>query len=251
MRKRSAVALIAALIVVAAGVFISFFLIFTNDSSNAYTITLPGQGSANIDPSPEIGDSNRNQLQTIQVDRTNIQDVIKSLHRPEQYHLKSETIYFYGDSWTTLKSQIWKNDSLTRIKQFSFDGSEQQQVLLSSNWVYVWDADHPVVRYTRRTNDADLYSRAPTYEDLLKMPKESILQGCVTELDGQLCLYVESLDNLTGETERWYILVENGLMVYAEGELNGAKTYQTQISDLLLELAGQNLFLLPDGTKPE
>ena len=52
MKKKSAAAVIAALIVVALGFFASFFLSFTDGKDENYTITLPGQGSAVIDTNP-------------------------------------------------------------------------------------------------------------------------------------------------------------------------------------------------------
>ena len=65
MKKKSAAAVIAALIVVALGFFASFFLSFTDGKDEKYTITLPGQGSAVIDTNPEMEQSNRDQLQTV------------------------------------------------------------------------------------------------------------------------------------------------------------------------------------------
>ena len=83
------------------------------------------------------------------------------------------------------------------------------------------------------------------------MSRDQILLGELRELDGQLCLYAESLDKLTGEKESWYILVENGLLLYADGMLDGKLTYQTQITDLQLSMADPAVFLLPNGARPE
>ncbi len=250
MRKRSIAALIAALFVVAAGVFVSFYLIFTDDSGEAYTITLPGQGSANIDPSPELGESNRAHLQTVTIDRTNIQAVIRSLQRPEVYQLHSQTTYYYNGARSVLRSQLWREGDQVRIDQLSADGTKEKQIFLTKDWVYLWGPDKQVARYVRQNRDADLYSHAPTYEDLLQLPAEAIQDAQIIEVDGHLCIYVVSLDPLTGETEQWYLLVENGLLISAEGQLDGQLTYQTTISDLQLSLEGQDPFVLPDGTKP-
>ena len=61
--------------------------------------------------------------------------------------------------------------------------------------------------------------------------------GELRELDGQLCLYAETSDKLTGELESWYILVENGLLIYASGSLNGVNTYRCAMVELQTELA--------------
>ncbi len=251
MRKRSIAALLAALIVVAVGFFASFFLLYADKDGETYTITLPGQGSAVIDPTPEIGESNRVQLQTVQVDRTNIQAVIQKLDRPESYRATIETTYYYGDVWTVLKSQVWQKADRTKLIQFAPDGTQGQQALLTKAWVYTWGGESAPVRFPRQKSDEDLYARASTYEDLLNMPAEAILEGRVTELDGQLCLYAKTRDEMTGEVEQWYVLSENGLLLYADGMLDGVQTYQSRLSELSPDVFDDNLFLLPDGTKPE
>ncbi len=251
MRKRSAAALIAALIVVIVGFFASFFLLYTGERDEAYTITLPGQGSAVFDPSPEIGESNREQLQTVQIDRTNIQMVIQKLQRPAQYQLTCKTTYFYGDNHSTLTSRVQANGAVLRIDQLGEGELPVQPTILTKDWVYLWGSDQQVMRFARQDRDADLYSKAPTYEDLLDLPADAILEGSLTEQDGQLCLYAKSRDPLTGEEEHWYILCENGLLLYAEGRLDDKLTYQTAMSELSLAAPAAEQFLLPDGTQPE
>lgn len=250
MKKRSTTALIAAMAVVAAGVFVSFFLSFSNQDAE-HVITLPGQGSAVIDTSPEIEESNRQMIQTITVDASNIQAVVASLSRPETYQCQSELRYFYRDTQAVMRSQLWKQGSLIRTSELAEDGQAGQQALLTDSWVYLWNGDTPYARYARQESDADLYSLTPTYEDLLLVEPGDILAGEVCDVDGQMCLFVRSRDRLTGEEEQWYVLVENGLLLYAEGTLDGAATYRYQLSELLLEQPEPSVFLLPDGTEPQ
>lgn len=250
MKKRSTMALIAAMAVIAVGIFISLFL-SSSDRNDAYTITLPGQGSAVIDPSHDIGESNRSKLQTISVNTSNIQDVIASLERPEAYQCQLETTYYYQDTQSSMKSQLWKSGDLVRISQKLADEQTGQQALLSENWAYLWGAEGIYTRFVRQERDADLYGRFPTYEDLLDLPREQIVKGEVRELDGQFCLYAETQDPVTGELEQWYILVENGILLYAAGTLGGVSTYESRLVNLQLEPTEEGIFLLPDGKQPE
>ena len=242
-------ALIAAMFVVAVGIFVSFFLSSSNQG-DSYTITLPGQGSAVIDTSLEIGESNRNQMQIISVDTNNIQAVIASLQRPEQYQCQMEMTYFYKGTQTVLKSQLWKDGDLVRISQQTAEEQTSQQVLLTREWAYLWGEDGAYSRFVRQENDLDLYSRTPSYEDLVTMPREQLLVGEVREMDGQLCLYAETRDDMTGETEQWYVLVENGLLLYAAGSLEGVNTYASRMTGLQLALDDTAAFTLPDGSQP-
>ena len=249
MKKRSTMALIAAMFVVAVGIFISFFL--SSNQNDSYTITLPGQGSAEIDTSHEIGDSNRDQVKTITITAENIQSVVASLMRPESYHCKMSMVYYYRDTQTTMKSELWKSADCVRISQFTADGQIAQQALLTDQWVYLWGDGTVYNRYARQDSDADLYSRIPSYEDLVKMDASQIMVGELREQDGTLCLYAETQDLITNEIEQWYILVENGLLLQASGTLDGTNTYTCYMTSLALEETDDALFKLPDGTLPE
>lgn len=250
MKKRSTTALIAAMAVVAAGVFVSFFLSFSTQDPE-HEITLPGQGSAVIDTSPEIQEENRQLIQTVTVDVSNIQAVIASLARPDAYQSRSELTYFYRDTQSVTGCQLWKRDSWVRTSQFLEDGSAGQQALIGPAEVYLWSGEEPYVRFPVQENDVDLYGFMPTYEDLLRLDAKDLLAGEVRDVDGRMCLYAVSRDPLTGEEEQWYVLVENGLLLYAEGALEGVPTYAFHLTELQLEQPDENLFLLPDGTNPQ
>ena len=250
MRKRSTTALLAAMAVVAAGVVVSFF-VSVSAPDPEHEISLPGQGSAVIDTSPVIEESNRQFIQTISVDASNVQSVIASLSRPEQYQSQSELTYYYRDSQTVMACSLWKQDGMLRISQQKEDGATGPQALLSASYVYLWEGDAPWVQFARQEQDADLYSLAPTYEDILRLEPSNILAGEVREVDGQMCVYASSRDPLTDELEQWYVLVENGLLLCADGALNGAPTYDYRMTELRLERADGALFVLPDGTTPQ
>ena len=251
MKKRSLAALVAAVAVIAGGILISLFFA-TSGERDAYVITLPSQDAAVIDPSHEIGQSNREQLEIISVNKTNIQAVVSSLKRPEVYSCRVSTTYYYRDTATVLASHLWKQQTLVRISQMDAAGAEQEQILLTGRATYLWGAGETAYqRFPRQEQDIDLYSRAPSYENLLLLSGDQIREGKIVELDGHLCLYAKTEDPVTGEVEQWYILVENGLLLYADGMLDGKLTYQTQITDLQLSMADPTVFLLPNGARPE
>ena len=250
MKKRSTTALLAALAVVAAGVFVSLFLSFSNQDP-AHVITLPGQGSAVIDTAPEIEEENRQMMQQLTVNVSNVQAVIASLRRPENYQNQSELTYFYRDTQHTVKNQLWKLGSCIRTCQLAEDGSYAENALLTDDWVYLWSGDSAYARFARQAQDGDLYSRTPTYEDLLQLNRTDILSVEVRDVDGRMCISVTSMDPMTGEQENWCILVENGLLLYADGTLDGVPTYAYRMTELQLERPDETLFLLPDGTVPQ
>lgn len=249
MRRRSVAALVAALIVVAAGFLISLFFLFADSQSGEAVITLPGQGSAVIETNPQLEQSNLTQLQAVRIDRTNIQAVLASLSRPESYSLESNTVYYYRESTTTLTSRMWSADGCVRIAQQEPDGTDRQ-LLLTESWIYLWSGEETPARFFRQEGDEALYRRAPSYQDLLALPTDAILEGGTVQREEGLCLYARSLDELTGESEEWYVLAENGLLLEAQGTLEGRPTYQYRLTALSQEPPEDAVFLLPDGTRP-
>lgn len=249
MRRRSVAALVAALVVVIVGFLVSMAFLFAESQNEEAVITLPGQGSAVIETNPQLEQSNLSHLQAVRIDRTNIQAVLASLSRPESYSMESETVYYYRESTATLTSRMWSADGCVRIAQQEPDGADRQ-ILLTDSWVYLWSGEQAPSRFFRQEGDETLYRRAPSYQDLLVLPADAILEGGTVQREEGLCLYARSLDELTGETEEWYVLAENGLLLEARGTLGGQLTYQYRLTALSQEPPEDAVFLLPDGTKP-
>lgn len=249
MRRRSGAVLVAALIVVIVGFLASTAFLLADSRNEEAVITLPGRGSAVIETNPQLEQSNLSHLQAVRIDRTNIQAVLESLSRPESYSMESETVYYYRESTATLTSQMWSADGCVRIAQQETDGTDRQ-LLLTEGWVYLWSGTETPSRFSRQEGDEELYRRAPSYQDLLALPADAILEGGTVQREEGLCLYARSLDSLTGETEEWYVLAENGLLLEAQGTLDGKTTYRYRLTALSQELPEDAVFLLPDGTRP-
>lgn len=249
MRRRSVAALVAAVVVVTAGFLFSLVMLFTDSQNEEALITLPGQGSAVIETNPQLEQSNLAQIQAVHIDRTNIQAVLQSLSRPEYCSLESETVYYYREASATLISRMWQKDGCLRIAQQETDGTDRQ-LLLTESWVYLWSGEETPARFSRQEGDEALYRRAPSYAELLALPAEAILEGGTVQREEGLCLYARSLDSLTGETEDWYVLAENGLLLEAQGTLDDRLTYRYRLTMLYQEQPEDTVFLLPDGTRP-
>ena len=251
MKKKSTAAFFAALAVLALGILASIFLTFSTRDQDAYTITLPGKGSADLDITHEIDTANRTRVQSVDIDGSNIQSVVGALARPEEYTARFRVTYAWGDSETVFFGESRRMGDLTR--DIWMDDAENilRQALLTRKWVYVWDESGVPARFSRGSQDADLYSGLPSWEDLLTLDPALIQSGGTEEVDGHLCLTAVTRDALTGEELHWYILAENGLLLMQEGYQDGALTYRAALTQLRLDTPESGSFLLPDGSAPE
>lgn len=248
MKRRGIAALIAALAVIAAGLLISFFLSFSAGNKGQYQIILPGHGSATIDETQKIETENREKIQSVVIDKTNVQAVIASLSRPDGYSCVMQSTYFYNDESAELKSKCDVSGSLMRITQYTQSEKTELSALLTEKWVYLWNEGEIYERFPRMENDADLYLRAPSYRDIVLLAPEFVLDGGTAEIDGHLCLTIQTQDPETGETTDWAILADNGQLLYAESKDSHGMTFLTVMQSFSAGKPEDSLFLLPDGS---
>lgn len=251
MKRRGLAALIAALAVIAVGILISFFLSLTAKNTGNYTISLPGQSTATIDDMGLIREKNRETVQAVTIDEDNVQAVIGALERPERYQSVYVITYYYGEDSAAFTGTIAANGTLSYAKTVNESGEDLFHALLSERWTYVWGEDETYRRFPRKTRDADLYACAPTYEDLLAIPREQIVKASVDEVDGELCLLVLSREPVSGEEQEWRILADCGVLLTMESRKEGRITYSAVLATLSLDPPEDRFFLLPDGKHPE
>lgn len=250
MKQRGTVALILALAVIAAGILGSFFWSFSRQNPDQSQITLPGHGTADIDHTQDIGDSNRETVELLTVTRDNVAEVLRQLRRPEAYQCQVESTYYYGEGASTLKSTLEVRDGLVRITQYDRQEQPTLEALLTETRVYLWDTGEHWSDFLRMPDDRDLYARFPTYEDILTLPPERLLAGRTEVLDGELCIFVQTRQPETGEEQDWYILAETGLLLYTETRKDGAVCYTGAMKQFSAQPPGEERFLLPDGSAP-
>lgn len=249
MKQKTLAAVLAALAVVVAGVVLSFF--FTGRSAVKDQITLPGIGSAVVEAGKQLSSENREKVEALRVDRTNVQTLIATLSRPETYRCRIEITYAFADSSAVLAETVWKSGRLLRISQQDAQGEPDLQALLSDQWVYLWKGGGAYQRFPRQPEDEDLYARAPGWETLLSLPQKRIRSGGTRELGGRLCIVAETDDPALGQRTEWSILADSGLLLLAETYEGERLVYRAEMTELSLEPPEENLFRLPDGASPD
>lgn len=182
----------------------------------------------------------------LEVTPDTVQAVIATLNRPARYR-RNITVRrtWSGGSWDTALT-VTVAAPWTRADRTLSDGLVRHAVT-DGSVTYLWYGDDPkTVRLPAGGVSADNEQIIPTYEDVLRLPRERIALADYHRIEsGADCVYVETTqeDSLK---ERYWISVSTGLLVAAERLLDGNSIYWMEASEP--EEAPAEAFVLPDGT---
>lgn len=188
------------------------------------------------------------------IDRENIQTTLDTMHRPDAYHQVLTVEHFWETSSRQKTVELWCSGALRRA--VITDGSRTENLVTNGQTVWLWydgEASARALTPEASVTFDDLVG-IPTYETLVSIPAEAVVEAGFVTLDASEdldCLYIAAED---GEYEdRYWVDVNTQLLCRADSLLDGAQTYQLrQISCQVLTAEDTSLtgvFTLPDGTQ--
>lgn len=232
------IGLIGLVIVIA--VFSSFGLaLFTAPTP---TITLP---TAAPSETPGGGSIDQGEGTRVEITPATVQSTIEALSRIGSYY-RTVTTSLEGAVNT---AQVWVDGGWTRSDLSLYSGVTVH-TLIGDGTVWRWYGSDPtVVTWDAEEDAVDVESqRIPTYEDVLALEPSAITFAGYGERDGFLCIYVEVDVPELGQKERYWVSTENGLLVAAETEVEGAVVWTMSTSVPEIPVPADASFILPDGT---
>lgn len=253
MKNKTTIAVFLSLIILAVAIFISVFAKSMLDNNKNSAITLPGQDTPSLDTAVDIQKQNNKIVEQLEITRENVKNVIKTLKRLPEYHYKADTVYYYGDGESGgFSTEGWIAEDMSKTIKYSSSGTVQQQTLLTDEFVYIWGSRSDGSFFKGMAGDftADDTGHIPTYEDILKFEDDNIIYGGFEKRGDYQCIVAETENPNSGYIERWYISVENGLLVAAKGREGEELVYMIEITELSFEMSDQSVFLLPNGARP-
>ncbi len=256
-KMAQAVAAVTALLLVA--VLISFYLSMV-EMEPAGTITLPSsQGSISAD-SDKLGE-NGPLVDGVQVDASNVLNVIAALHRPKEYTYELESTLSYHSAEDVLRIKGAVQGRRSHIQQLSESGAVEKEIIIAPSGYYAWRSGqvNPYVGTLGQgiSQDGELTafyddaSRVPTYEAVLELDPSQILEAGYVEQGGEACIYVKVENPLAGTQDSYYIAVSTGLLYRAESEKDGMTTYSMKLTRVTVEDVPESRFQLPNGQMVE
>ncbi|MGN8968328.1 hypothetical protein [Intestinimonas sp. HCP28S3_D6] len=224
-----------------------------------------GKGAEIVLPTPDTTASGEDeglegggQVLPVRTTPETVQNIISTLTRPENYArtvtVEMTTGTSQAGSFTAnvLVDGAWTSIELTQ----SFQPMGTQYTIVYTNpesgegTLYRWYAGSTEVKsWPVGESGADLAQHIPTYEDVLELDQESIVDANYVTRDGVPCIYVETSVDELGYLERYWVSTGNGLLIASETVKDDVVIMRMRSTDAeVLQAAEKDRFTLPDGT---
>lgn len=243
MEQKNRLLIVAAIVALMVAAFMAsfgraFFAARTPD------VILPSPSAGSADVSSAGGQEQ--DYQRVEVTTQTVTGVIATLARPSSYYRELTVETFWTGGSSAAQVQVWTDGGWSHSVQTLPSGVVRHDLTGEDTLYYWYDGDEQYVTAPADEKSSDLAQHIPTYETVLELdPGEIIAAGY--ELHGDLpCILVEVQRSSSGLLQRFWVSVNNGLLVSAESEQDGALVYRMTAYTPSPCPAGTS-FALPDG----
>lgn len=216
-------------------------------TANTPEVILPSSSAGSTDSSGAAAPVQ--DYQRVEVTTETVTGVVATLARPTSYYRELAVETFWTGGSTTTQVQVWADGSWSHSVQALPSGVVRHD-LTGEETVYYWyDGSQQYKTAPADEKSSDLAQHIPTYETVLGLePGEIISAGY--ELRGDLpCILVEVRRPDSDLLQRFWVSVDNGLLISAESEQDGQLIYRmTAYSPVQSPCPASGSFSLPDGT---
>lgn len=248
-RKRTVLAVIIALVIVAALLYSFGLNLFFKPPQLelADPDKVDSQPAASSAPDEGAGI-------LVEVTSRTVQSVIASLSRYKSYSRTLTVSYYWGDGECGTRTiQIWEEDGWVRTQTLLPSGVTEHAIT-GNGTIWLWytggeGKNGAVHEGADPGGVSDRMQYIPTYEEILELDPAQITQASYLDYAGQPCIYVEAENQQLGYLYRYWISLTNGLLTAAETEKSGVVVYRMESGEVISPLSDpKGLFVLPDGT---
>lgn len=255
-RKNKIVLSVLIALVMVVAVLASFGMnIFAGEQAE---IILPTPNTGGGEQSEANDPASGGSFLAVEVTPETVKNVVATLNRPESYYrtLLVETVIDETRSGQ-FHIQVWKDGSWTKVVlNQAFQPSGSQNTILSmdesgeSGTLYRWyGSSRQAVSWPVEGDLSDLVQYLPTYEDVLRLEQDQIVDAGFEERDGMPCVYAETSEDVLGYLERYWVSTDTGLLVGYETVKEGVVVQRMSAQDSGMQSPLQEAdFSLPDGT---
>ena len=223
---------------------VALMLVNTLHRPDRITLPEPGDTPEQTVENPAEGSA----LTVVEVTPETVQAAVKTLARPASYRRTVTVEQFWDGGSGTYSTAAAVSGNWTRTDRTLPDG-RTRHALTNGEATYIW-YDQETAFYTAPAGGitADQEQTIPTYEDILALPKDSILTADYRTISDVNCIYVETAAGPEGYALRYWVSVDTGLLAAAEKLLNGETVYRMAALSLDETALTTADFTLPDGT---
>jgi len=198
--------------------------------------------------------SEHDTLDRIEVNRETIQVVVSTLSRPEVFSREVLIESFWEGGYAVNSINVSVFGGMTSLRILPSVGIERR-IIVTPETEYIWYRGDraPFIRYISPSGDdqraADEYQMLFTFEDILSLDSDDILDAGYYEQDGELSVFAVMHSKALGYIRTYYISLEHGLIIAAvEYDTNDTIVYRMAAGDTLVGEVDPTAFILPDGT---
>ncbi len=198
---------------------------------------------------PQPGGQLADGILLVEVNQKTVQSVIATLTRPESYYREVTLETYWGqEGKATATAQVWVDGGFTRVDT-ALHGGILEHTIVGDGKRYRWyNNDWDYFTTNAGEKDADLMQKIPTYEDVLALNPEEITDAGYETRGGLACVYVEVAEDELGYRERYWVSVEQGLLVSAETVKDEKIVLKMEAYSVEIPVRSGVSFTLPDGT---
>ncbi len=182
----------------------------------------------------------------VEVTPQTVAGVVATLARPESYYreLTVETFWPEGSSFSQV--QTWQDGGWSHVRQTIPSGVVRHDLTGEGVLYYWYDGFQSYGQTPADERSSDLAQHIPTYETVLALDPDEILSAGYESRGELSCILVEVQHGRA--RQRFWISVDNGLLVSAESEEDGEIVYRmTAYAPVQSPCPSDASFALPDG----
>ena len=173
-------------------------------------------------------------LTVVEVTPETVQAAIETLHRPEAYSRTVTVEYLWTGGSGTIELSTAVSAPWTRVDRTLPDGQIRHSIT-DGETTFIW--------YNGESEET-----IPTYEDVLALPQDHIVQADYRVVSDVRCIYAETAEDAWGYAQRYWVSVDTGLLVVAERLQKGETVYRMAALEADQTAPPAETFTLPDGT---
>lgn len=247
--KRMLIIVAASICFIALMVCVSF--IVSNSSRSGIEVKLADVKSGE-DGFDEYAAPAYESVQRVEITPDNVQTVIQTIDRPDTYNrmFSVESFWEGGSSTKTLDVFAVGENTAMLVS----GGERDKNIIVAGGSLYIWytgDSDYykgPADAFGDAKRTSDEYQMLITYEDIIALPRDSILNAGYTEYGGELCVYVTYRSGDLDYITTCYISARLGLVTAAEIHDGDMMVYKMYSEQCVIGEQDMSIFTLPDGT---
>ena len=217
---------------------------------NTPDVVLPESDDPSSSSTSSQSTQNSSQYQPVSVTPETVQSVIATLSRTDSYsrEISLETFWTDGSSATTL--QMWTDGGWTHSVQTLPSGVVRHDLVGNGTLYYWYEGSQLWKSVPADERSADLAQRLPTYETVLDLAVDTIVDASYEIREGISCIYVETVQNDLNLSQHYWVSTDTGLLVSAETRQGEQLLYRmSAFAPITTPCPSSASFSLPDGTE--